>query len=227
MSSSKPPPTEETKGEAKATPSLLASARDLVFILAILAFFAGFEYRYYYYSYLHIPIATFSIADNQIVAGSYSVFLSHRWYILLGFGILVALALTSDLIKVPDKSYKYQRLALLFVLLAFFPILNTWAQQTAGLVFTGLINTPTGTPRKPIIITSLKDSGPWSASIRSAMQTGCVELITQSSDTFYVLVRQRVRPYVYVAAIPSRAVAHWIIPLDYPGGNYAKRCIPN
>ena len=207
-------------------PSLLASVRDLVFVLAILAFFTGFEYRHYYYYYLHIPTSTFSIVDNQILAGSYSVFLDHRKEILIGFAVIVALAALSDFRKVqqPAWAFKYQRLVLFFLVLVLFPVLNTWAQQTAAGVFGRLINTDTGTPKAPIIA-SIK-TGDLNPSIISAMNIGCVELITQASDTLYVLVRQTVRPYVYVAAIPAAAIDHWISPLDYPGGNYAKRCIP-
>lgn len=211
------------ESQSSPSPSLLASARDLAFVLGILAFFAGFEYRHYYYSYLHIPIATFSIVDNSILVGSYSVFLSHRWYVLLGFTVVLAAMLIASLAKTPRLPYAYQRLLLLFVLLAFFQILNTWAQETAGSVYTDFVGKPT-VPARPIIV-SIK-GGAWNASIASAMKRGCVELITQSSDALYVLVRQTAYPYVYVAAIPTQAIDHWITPLTYPGGNYAKRCIP-
>jgi hypothetical protein len=210
--------------ESQSSPSILASARDLAFVLAILAFFAGFQYRHYYYGYLHIPTATFSIVDNSILVGSYSVFLSHRWYIIIGFAAVFALMLLTRFIKVPKASLAYGRLALLFVLLASFQILNTWAQETAGWVFTDFVGRQTA-PQKPIIVT--QEGKLWNPSITYAMQKGCVELITQSTDMLYVLVRQTIYPYVYVAAIPMRSIAHWITPLDYPGGNYAKRCIPS
>jgi hypothetical protein len=207
-------------------PSLLSSARDLVFVLAILAYFAGFEYRYYFYSRnLHLPVGTFPVIDNQILVGSYSVFLVHRANILSGIGVLLALALAMDILKVQERvwAFKYQRIALFFLILVFFPILNVWAQETANVAFVAFVDTPT--PKKPIVV-SLKDKR-WSAPIAAAMIRGCVELITQTSDSLYLLVRQAsTRPYVYVVAVPTAAAAQSLTPLDYPSGNYAKRCIP-
>ncbi|MGA8326940.1 MAG: hypothetical protein WB757_12755 [Candidatus Cybelea sp.] len=71
------PPTAESTSVQ--TPSLLASARDITFVLAIIAFFVGFEYRYYYYDHdLHVPSSVFPFVDNKILAGSYSVFIDQR-----------------------------------------------------------------------------------------------------------------------------------------------------
>ena len=205
--------------------SLLSSARDLAFVLAILALFAGFEYRSYYYGNYRIPLTTFPIVDNQILVGSYSVFMYHRTEIAIACAVLLALAVATEFVSVPERAFKYQRLALLFFVLACFPLLNTWAQQTANYVFGNVVNRPSGTPNKPIIVTL--EGKTWSPALLSAMKSGCVELIAQSSDALYVLVRQTVHPWVYVAAIPARSVNQWITPLDYPRGNYAKRCIPN
>jgi hypothetical protein len=212
---------ESDAAAAQTATSLLSSARDLAFVLAIFAFFAGFEYRYYYYHYLGIPAATFSLVDAQMLAGSYSVFYSHLWYLIIVFAAILAVMLGLGYIPVArERSLNYQRLALLLLLLACFPVLNYWAQQTAGLVFESLVAGQT--PRKPIIVSLIH--GPEQPLIESAMKSGCVELITQSSDTLYVLVRQKAYPHFFVEAIPTQAVAHWITPLDERGATYAKRC---
>ena len=82
------PPTAESTSVQ--TPSLLASARDITFVLAIIAFFVGFEYRYYYYDHdLHVPSSVFPFVDNKILAGSYSVFIDHANSILKVIGVIL------------------------------------------------------------------------------------------------------------------------------------------
>jgi hypothetical protein len=206
-------------------PSLLSSARDLTFVLAILAFFVGFEYRYYYYDHdLHVPSSVFPFVDNKILAGSYSVFKDHAGSILKILGVILLVALALDVAKIPQRAwaYKYQRIVLFLIVLASFPILNIWAQQTASKVAFAL--THPAAPKAPLILTFQK--GKWNHSLMTAMSEGCVELITESNDTIYALVRQKVNPIRYVIAIPAGAVDHWITPLDYSKGYYAQRCIP-
>lgn len=222
MSAGDAPPTQSPSILA---PALLASARDLTFVLAMLAFFAGFEYRYYYYQHdLHVPTSIFPFVDNAILAGSYSVFKDHSSSVvnILLFALLIVLV--SDVAKVPEPawSFKYQRIALFCIVLAAFPVLNLWAQQTASEVAFGLTHPPA--PKTPLLLTFQK--GNWSRSLRTAVKEGCVELITQSNDTIYALVRQKVNPIRYVVAIPVAAVDHSMTPLDYPKGSYAQRCIP-
>lgn len=211
--------------ESTTAPSLLASARDLTFVLAILAFFAGFEFRYYYYDHdLHVPSSDFPFVDNNILAGSYSVFKDHSGSILKILGLILLVALVTDVAKIPVRAwaYKYQRIVLFFVVLASFPILNVWAQETASKVAFALTHPPA--PKAPLIVTFKK--GSWNRSLMTAMSEGCVELITESSNTIYALVRQKVNPIRYVMAIPADAVDRWVTPLDYPRGYYAQRCIP-
>lgn len=209
-------------------PGLLASARDLAFVLAILAFFTGFEYRYYYYQHdLHVPTSGFPFVDNAILAASYSVFKDHADSIANTLLVILLIVLLSDVIKIPEPAptYKYQRIILFSIVLASFPILNVWAQQTASKVAFGLTHPPAPiAPREPLIV-SFKQ-GNWSRSLKSVMMQGCVEFIFESSDTIYALVKQRVDPIRYVIAIPVGDVDHWITPLDYSKGFYAQRCIP-
>jgi hypothetical protein len=206
-------------------PSLLASARDLTFVLAIVAFFAGFEFRYYYYDHdLHVPSSIFPFVDNKILIGSYSVFIDHARSIVWMLGVIVLVVLALDFAKISQRAwaYKCQRIALFVIVLASFPILNFWAQQTASKLAFALTHPPA--PRAPLILTFQK--GKWNHSLMAAIGERCVEFITESSDTIYALVRQKVDPIRYVIAIPVSSVDHWTIDLDYSKGYHAKRCIP-
>jgi hypothetical protein len=217
------PPTAESTSVQ--TPSLLASARDITFVLAIIAFFVGFEYRYYYYDHdLHVPSSVFPFVDNKILAGSYSVFIDHAGSILKVICVILLVTIALDVAKIPRRAwaYKYQRIALFSIVLASFPILNIWAQQTASKVAFAFTHPPA--PQAPLILTFQK--GKWNHALMTAISERCVAFITESSDTIYALVRQKVDPIRYVVAIPVSAVDHWIVPLDYSKGYHAKRCIP-
>ena len=118
------------------------------------------------------------------------------------------------------------RLVLVMLLLVSFPLLDHWAQQAAADAFYSIASRPTNRPEKPIIV--FASHGALSSHVAAAMRRGCVELLTQSSDTLYVLVRQKSYPTVYLAAIPTRSISGWITPQDlYTGNPYDIDCIAN
>ena len=134
------------------------------------------------------------------------------------------MTLALDVAKTSQRAwaYKYQRIVLFAIVLASFPILNIWAQQTASKVAFAFTHPPS--PQAPLILTFQK--GKWNHALLTAISEGCVAFITESSDTIYALVRQKADPIRDAAAIPVSAVDHWIVPLDYSKGYHAKRCIP-
>jgi hypothetical protein len=212
-------------GNAKDSPSLLSSARDFAFVLAIFAFFTGFEYRFFYFRYLGIPTSTLSIADTQTLADSFSVFLSHRWYVLGAFALVVLTTFTLRAMKPQqEKLAPFLRLLLLLFVLLSFPVLNEWAQETAATVYWQLVGGQSA-PEMPIkfSLTNKFPTRPLVGTIVSAMQKGCVQLVTRSSDTLYLLVRQTNPPTVFVAAMPTEYVASWI---TYRSETNGKRCTP-
>jgi hypothetical protein len=204
----------------------LSAARDLAFVVSILAFFAGFEYIHFYYVYLGIPSSTFPIANLQVLADSYSVFAYYRVQIFIGVLAIMAVLFGLRYVSIRGEPLaRYQGALLLLIVVACFPLTYYGAQKTAIYVFREVVNRESGAPDKPIIVMPAKKG--WTLPIGPAMKKGCVELITQSSDTIYVLVRQKVSPYVYVAAIPTNLVAGWFTPLSFQKGAYTRPCVPD
>jgi len=203
-------------------------ARDFVLISAIWFFFTGFEFRAYYFGNLHIPLGSLSVVDNEVLIGSYSVFLAHWPYVLaISLAAIAAITVIAPQRLSAQGVKAFRALALLLLVISF-PVLNVWAHKTANDLFNDFVNRPR--PNKPLIVSL--DKEPWDpslidSSIIVAMKAGCVELITESSDNLYALVRQNGHsPWIYVAALPKRAIRSWIVPLAYPKGTYAERCLP-
>jgi hypothetical protein len=221
-----PPASGNGAGPTIGIGPVLSAARDLAFVVSILAFFAGFEYIHFYYAYLGIPSATFPIANLQVLADSYSVFAYYKVPILIGVLAIMATLFGIRYVSIRGEPLvRYQGAILLLVVVACFPLTYYGAQETAIYVFREVVKRQTGAPDKPIILMSAKKG--WNLPIGAAIKKGCVELITQSADTIYVLVRQKVSPYVYVAAIPTNLVAGWFTPLSVQKGAYTRPCIPN
>ncbi|MGA8575368.1 MAG: hypothetical protein WB609_06715 [Candidatus Cybelea sp.] len=136
--------------------SILASARDLAFVFAIFAFFAGAEYRYWFYRDLGIPVSSFSIVNSQIIADSYSVFAPHARDIALFFVILAALIFVSHYIAAKRKLSTYRNLVILFLLVAALPLLEYWSNQSAAVAFSNAVNIEGGVPDRAVIIAPAK-----------------------------------------------------------------------
>jgi hypothetical protein len=113
--------------------NIVSLCRDLVVLVAIYLYFAGFTYKYYVYDAFHIRGVLDQVPPYVAFVFAYSVFSSH-WIQLLLFiaGFACGLILVRNLSNRAPRFGKGLLVALAVVFaIGAFPVLNRWSWDTA------------------------------------------------------------------------------------------------
>lgn len=203
---------------------LLERLRDLAVLAAIFVFFAGFAYRYYYLGYLGVPAYALPASIEETSAYGYGVFSTHVWPIVIASGIASLGWWVAS--RYPDAANLVRRTTLaiaVLALIASFPIVNFWAQQTA---FDDVASQSHATKaERPLVLTFTDDAyRRYSKEVRLANQRGCLQLVAQSADRLYVWVKTGDDPSQFVLAVPIRDLNAFETPLVYNPKAFANDC---